>query len=328
MNVTEQTNPAILPLAEAAAHLGVTPDALRMRMKRGRAQGFKRGGRVFVYVGEGTGGPVRPRPEHSEQTAPERAGQSEQASRTELPPEPAFPVVIEFQKIELTRLLRENNRLNQRLDRLMDEFGHLRELQQREQVLRQHEQGLRQQEQDLRQQLQITVDRLTERLALPSPPIATGGALSEGLGHQGAPPAVPEPAEPAAPAAPAARPGTDLTAAPPPPPEAITRVSPEAIAPVPPTRRPEKHTRPPADDPVAAELADILREVGQSLRDFETSPAEPPPAPGGRDALDKKPDPLDGMLSQLDSSEEDRRSTARIMKRLFRNRNGPGRRDP
>ncbi len=306
MNTTEQTGPAVLPLAAAAARLGVTSDALRMRMKRGRAKGFKRGGRVFVYVGEGPGGPVRPTSEHSEQPAPERAGQSEQPRRAGLLSEQAVPVVIEFQKIELTRLLKENDRLNRRLDRLMDEFGHLRELQQREQVLRQQEQGLR-------QQLQITVDRLTERLARPSPGCATGGVLRGGSGHQGAPAAP-------APAVPAVWPGANLAAAPPPPPE--------AIAPVPPTRRPEARTMPPAGDPEAAELADILKEVGQSLRDFETSPPEPPPAPGGRAALAKEPDPLDGMLSQLDSSEEDRRNTARIMKRLFRNRNGSRRRDP
>ena len=310
MDTTERTDSAILPLAEAATHLGVTPDALRMRMKRGRARGFKRGGRVFVYVGEVPGGPVRSRPEHSEQTARKQAGESEQASRAELPSEPAFPVVIEFQKVELTRLLKENGRLNQRFDRLMDELGHLRELQQREQVLRQQEQGLR-------QQLQITVDRLTERLALPSPAGATGGALSGGPGHQSAP-AVPEPAVPGT------RPGANLAAAPPP--------SPGAIAPAPPVRRPEARKMPSAGDPEAAELADILKEVGQSLRDFETSPPEPPPppppAPARRDALAEKPDPLDDMISQLDSSEEDRRSTARIMKRLFRNRNGARRRDP
>ena len=218
------------------------------------------------------------------------------------------PVVIEFQKVELTRLLKENGRLNQRFDRLMDELGHLRELQQREQVLRQQEQGLR-------QQLQITVDRLTERLALPSPAGATGGALSGGPGHQSAP-AVPEPAVPGT------RPGANLAAAPPP--------SPGAIAPAPPVRRPEARKMPSVGDPEAAELADILKEVGQSLRDFETSPPEPPPPPppAGRDALAEKPDPLDDMISQLDSSEEDRRSTARIMKRLFRNRNGARRRDP
>lgn len=303
MNTTERTDSAILPLAEAATHLGVTPDALRMRMKRGRAQGFKRSGRVFVYVGEVPGGPVRSRPEHSEQTARERAGQNEQASRTELPSEQAFPVVIEFQKVELTRLLKENGRLNRRLDRLMDELGHLRELQQREQVLRQQEQGLR-------QQLQSTVDRLTERLALPGPAAA--------------PTIAPGPTKPAldARAVPPARPGANLAAAPPPPPE--------AIAPKPPIRRPEARKMPSAGDPEATELADILKEVGQSLRDFETSPPEPPPppAPAGRDALAEKPDPLDDMIGQSDSSEEDRRSTARIMKRLFRNRNGARRRDP
>ena len=218
-----------------------------------------------------------------------------------MPSEQAFPVVIEFQKVELTRLLKENGRLNRRFDRLMDELGHLREMQQREQVLRQQEQGLR-------QQLQITVDRLTERLVLPGPataPTIAPGHTKPALDARAVPPA---------------RPGAGLAPAPPPPPG--------AIAPAPPIRRPAARNMPSASDPEAAELADILKEVGQSLRDFETSPPEPPPAPAGREALAEEPDPLDDMISQLDSSEEDRRNTARIMKRLFRNRNGSRRRDP
>lgn len=38
------------PLAVAARFLGVSADALRMRIRRGRAKGFKRGGRLFVVL--------------------------------------------------------------------------------------------------------------------------------------------------------------------------------------------------------------------------------------------------------------------------------------
>ena len=65
-----------------------------------------------------------------------------------------MPLVIEFQKVELSRLLRDNTRLNRRLDQMMEELRHLREMQQREQVLRQ-------QDQTLRQRAQTLIERLT-----------------------------------------------------------------------------------------------------------------------------------------------------------------------
>jgi hypothetical protein len=108
---TEQTEQVALTLVQAAAQLGITPDALRMRYKRGKVRGFKRGGRVFIEL----------------DTEPNnRTNQTEQ---TEQPPEQvngqdvsqAFDFVVA-----------ENIRLNERLDRLM---GML----EREQVLRQQQ---------------------------------------------------------------------------------------------------------------------------------------------------------------------------------------------
>jgi len=45
------TTPA-LPLSEAAQKLGITPDALRMRWRRGKIGGFKRGRRVFIRLSD------------------------------------------------------------------------------------------------------------------------------------------------------------------------------------------------------------------------------------------------------------------------------------
>ncbi len=59
----------------------------------------------------------------------------------------ATEVVVELQRVELNRLLQENERLNARMDRLV-------QMLEREQVLR--------------QQMQETVDDLSHRLALPS----------------------------------------------------------------------------------------------------------------------------------------------------------------
>lgn len=58
----------------------------------------------------------------------------------------ATEVVVELQRVELNRLLQENERLNARMDRLI-------QMLEREQVLR--------------QQMQETVDDLSHRLALP-----------------------------------------------------------------------------------------------------------------------------------------------------------------
>ena len=52
MSGSEQGGHHAVPLAEAATRLGVTSDALRMRIRRGKASGFKRGGQVYVWLQE------------------------------------------------------------------------------------------------------------------------------------------------------------------------------------------------------------------------------------------------------------------------------------
>ncbi len=119
----------------------------------------------------------------------------------------------------------------------------------------------------------------------------------------------------------------------------------------------------------AAEFAEILREVGESLRDLDAVPARapgmpaaPPPAPrpepaatrspgtaeagtdiapapqsGGAGAripadLAGPPDDQEGrlleILGRMGPSAEDRRTAARIMKRLLRNRGASRPREP
>jgi hypothetical protein len=76
------TTPA-LPLSEAAQKLGITPDALRMRWRRGKIGGFKRGRRVFIQLSD-----------IAEQ-------------------------VTEHNDLKLDFLVAENSRLNEQVDRLL-----------------------------------------------------------------------------------------------------------------------------------------------------------------------------------------------------------------
>jgi hypothetical protein len=155
-----------LPLAQAAARFGITTDALRMRFRRGRIEGYRRGRRLFIYVeepGETRHGELpeadspSSRARRSEQGAatdpPGRSQHTVRAGRADSRETPAenantLNAVVELQRAELDRLLRDNGWLHQRLDELMT-------FQEREQVLR--------------QQMQGTVDRLTDRLTLPAP---------------------------------------------------------------------------------------------------------------------------------------------------------------
>jgi hypothetical protein len=281
-----RTERPALPLREAAVRLGLTVEALRLRLEQGRARGFHRDGETFVYLNDSAaehrfGGAVADRPP-DDGDAPV-GGDS-------------LPIVVEFQRLELTRLLKENERLNARLDQLMDEIRHLRDMQQREQVLRQ-------QDQSLRRQIQDTLDHLTQRLALPPPdktpakapaehppsvraphpvdnrpelvltrmaPAAAPAGAKPGAGGRGNGQVPPGPAylvargdadrrEPRA-AMPKAEPGGQ-------PPQVLTAAPPtagdNAIA-------PEE----------AAELAGILKDIGLSLRDSEAFRRYPPVAPG------------------------------------------------
>ncbi len=366
----------MLPLAHAAARLGITPDALRMRIRRGKAKGFKRDGRLFVELDEHPNEAVRAAPPQSEQAGAERTGSEQPAgaaasarARTEAPgpgqvaAEPdvaqrAWPVVVEFQKVELDRLLRENRRLNQRLDQLMEEMRHLREMQQREQVLRQQEQGLR-------QQLQTTLDRLAERLALPGvgrrrgvPPVAPGvsevpgedaAPASGSAPHAGTPaPVAPEAATPEGPGG--AGLGPTRTGAPSQPSAAPPQGRP--IRDEPERETPESSYAYDPGGPAAgserdsAGLAAILRDVGEPVRrraspagsaGAHDAPGSPEPAgrPRPPPQAPARPEPssdeerarLLELLGRMGPTAQERRTAARIMKRLLQGRRAPPRRE-
>lgn len=405
MNRTEQPGRTALPLAAAAARLGISPDALRMRIRRGKAEGFKRAGRLFVYPNA----PVRAAVHTDEQRGSERrqagepgpspgpsqepfrdrnefarAAEKDPGAEPGGVPEQALPVIVEFQKVELTRLLRDNARLNQRLDQLMDEIRHLREMQQREQVLRQQDQALRQQTQGM-------LERLTKRLSPPvSPPATPPGAPPgpPGIPGEGAVP-------PAADAVDAAtgggdaggdcggdgartpargvEPGAEPDSAPAPGDIArSTPAAPQDPAPQDPAYAYAAGEASGADSGVesgaspedafsaAAELAEILKEVGESLRDLDAVPARapgmpaaPPPAPPAKASAEPAgteigPPPQSGaripadlaeppddegarlleILGRMGPSAEDRRTAARIMKRLLRSRGASRPREP
>lgn len=340
MTSTEHTEQVPLPLGEAAARLGLSADALRMRVRRGKARGFRRGGRVYVYLDADLAGEPRVderarthRPLESEQPnkavrAPDRGPDSgghvaaDVGARTGAGRDP-HDVVIEFQRIELNRLLKENERLNERLDRARDESRRLADMLGREQVLRQQDNGLR-------QHLQELIERLSGPLALAppetsppetSPPETStpetsppGSAPATADSHA-EPPAQPEPPATATPDAAtpdAAAAETPATDAPERPPGVIVRAA--AHAPfAPPRHATPPHATPPHATPPAAtqDLAEIVREIGQSLRDIEATQ-------GSGSVSGLHGDPGD------DPTDEERRNAARLMKRLMRGRPGRG----
>lgn len=349
-----------LPLAEAAVRLGISAEVLRLRLERGEARGFKRDGTSFVYVNDFAaerrfGG--APEGQISSPPPGTSLGQADDA-----PVDGTLPVVVEFQKLELTRLLRENERLNTRLDQLFDEIRHLRDMQQREQVLRQQEQTLRRQNQE-------TLDRLTSRPALPPPGIAAGEPAT-------APAPPPESAE--------QRPelvltrtaaakssskdktksglrsgsaflatgrngrtfvGSDRRE----PPTVIPRPVPgkstarDFSATLAPTSVPAPVSQAIEDGAIgpdeAAELAVILNDIGLSLRDSEAfrryPPIKPGPAPQragdrrptnimpGRAASGSLPAEDAALLANMGPTADDRRSASRDLRRLLRDRMPP-----
>jgi hypothetical protein len=140
-----------LTIVQAAAQLGVKTATVRMRWKRGKLKGFKKDGRIYVYLNN----QVNKQGEQTEQ-------EGEQVKRFD-------DATIELQSIELTRLLRENGRLNERLERMDERIDGL---------LASHAQE-RDREQVLRQQMQNQFDALAERLALPAPDTAVKARLDE-----------------------------------------------------------------------------------------------------------------------------------------------------
>jgi hypothetical protein len=84
----------------------------------------------------------------------ENGTKNDEASKTKMADQ-TLEAVVELQRVELTRLLAENNRLVTEASQLNGRIDDLLELQKREQVLR--------------QQIQNQLEGLQERLALPSP---------------------------------------------------------------------------------------------------------------------------------------------------------------
>ncbi len=93
----------------------------------------------------------------------------------------------------------------------------------------------------------------------------------------------------------------------------------------------------------SAELADMLKDIGASLRAMDTSavdalagpPPAPPPAPGTRraPAVVARPPQDDEaglleILGRMGPSSEERRTAARLMKRLLKGRTARRRGDP
>ncbi len=70
--------------------------------------------------------------------------------------------VVQFQSIELSRLVRDNKRLNERVDLLLDDIRALRELQRRDQRLRAKELSLREKDQTLHQGAQESIREMIE----------------------------------------------------------------------------------------------------------------------------------------------------------------------
>jgi len=136
-------NRTALPLAGAAAVLGLTTEALRKRWKRGKIDGYRgAGGRVFIYVQKDGQMP-------GQASGTAYAGQADSETGEAGLHASELAVVVELQRTELDRLLNSNHRLEERVDTL----------------IKQNEN-----EQVLRRQMQATLDRLTERQALPAPP--------------------------------------------------------------------------------------------------------------------------------------------------------------
>jgi hypothetical protein len=140
--MTEQTEQNTLTITQAAARLGISSDAVRMRFKRGRVRGYKRNGRIWVVLDNSS--------DMTEQTSGKASGQDD-----------GWTLAARLQTEQLERLQRDNERLNARIDQLM---------------------AVVEREQILRRQTQVQLARLLERMGVPAPgdappssPDPTGG---------------------------------------------------------------------------------------------------------------------------------------------------------
>ncbi len=228
-----------LPLAEAAARLGLSRDALRMRIRRGKARGFKHGGQVFVWLDDAALAAAKAKQGPARHPAAASAAQRDGAvPPAAAPNSDAWSALAALQKEEIARLIGETERLNVRLDRHLEEMSEMRQMLQREQVLRQQEQALR-------RDVQSLLERLVTHPSL-------GAPLAAATSPESAP----------------------LT----------------ATEPSPATNMPETPNAPGTPETPAADgsLAEMLKQIGQSLREVEARDAarrapetpQPSEAPG------------------------------------------------
>jgi hypothetical protein len=101
-----------LELEAAAKRLGISVDEVKTRFRTGDFRGFVQAGRLYIYVPE------------------ERHDTADTDDPPQLDPHEEQATVVEFQKIEINRLIKANKDLKQEKDRLY-------RLLEREQVLRQ-----------------------------------------------------------------------------------------------------------------------------------------------------------------------------------------------
>jgi hypothetical protein len=105
-----------LELEVAAKRLGLDIDEVKTRFRTGEFRGFVQAGRLYIYVPEETEQAAAAVPAALDQNGEHQNGEQK--------------TVVEFQKVEITRLIKANKDLKQEKDRLY-------RLLEREQVLRQ-----------------------------------------------------------------------------------------------------------------------------------------------------------------------------------------------
>jgi excisionase family DNA binding protein len=142
--MTEQTEQISLTIQQAAVRLGISSDAVRMRFKRGRIRGYKKGGRIWIVL------------DNSSDMIERSSGQS-------APQDDGWTLAARLQTEQLERLKQDNERLNARIDQLM---------------------AVVEREQILRRQTQVQLARLLERMGAPGADPKTGAQGSDPAGER------------------------------------------------------------------------------------------------------------------------------------------------
>ena len=147
-----------ITVAEAAATLGITEDAVRKRLKRGALKCERRGRRVYVLMDPDKSKTVQDGTGQESQTVQDKTGQMSKNESNGL------DAVVKAKDEEIGRLI-------SLLERTSDEKDRLLQVVEREQVLRQQQQG--------------QIDQLQAQIGAPRPSIwqrLIGKAKTDGEG--------------------------------------------------------------------------------------------------------------------------------------------------